>query len=51
MASLVCSWISKTDQDAQTGMSEQADEVTHMQVPPPPPPLPHEHHYVSFHLL
>lgn len=41
MASLVCSWISKTDQDAQTGMSEQADEVTHMQVPPAhPPPSP-----------
>ncbi|KAL3163166.1 hypothetical protein ABBQ32_009574 [Trebouxia sp. C0010 RCD-2024] len=31
MASLVCSWISKTDQDAQASTSEQADEVTHMQ--------------------
>lgn len=40
MASLVCSWISKTDQDAQASTSEQADEVTHMQVPPAPLPFP-----------
>ena len=43
MASLVCSWISKTDQDAETSTSEQADEVTHMQVPPAPALSRHVH--------
>ncbi len=33
MASLVCSWIAKADQASEeTSSSNQADEVTHMQV-------------------